>query len=151
MDEDAEALEEAEVEDRLAQQDRTFALRFSHDDPDTESPPSEIMYLIKDKQKECDEKSWLQSILADLSRDDELSNDDTGPSLSYTIRQREALERLPLHKIDCIVCAETFPQQQTIHLPCSDVFCRGCLKSRSVAGTLQFGSKCEQCCRTCCG
>ncbi|KAL4806770.1 hypothetical protein BDV18DRAFT_159940 [Aspergillus unguis] len=70
-----------------------------------------------------------------------------GPSVTYTQRQEEMIQRLSTQS-QCCVCYDTFPPFRTLQLEnCDHIYCAGCLKSLFIRATKDQSLFPPRCCR----
>jgi hypothetical protein len=67
--------------------------------------------------------------------------------MTYTERQKQALEKMPLYNSQCVACGDAFPSNDTVRVKCGDVYCNNCLKNLFRLSTKDQSLFPPSCCR----
>jgi hypothetical protein len=101
---------------------------------------------------------YFEDILEDSDSEDEeclqrtielimLTSMQSGPSISYTERQRIGLEKLLEHRFCCSVCRTKFQAYKIVRLGCKHIYCTECLKRLFLLSVKDEALFPPRCCR----
>jgi hypothetical protein len=140
IDDDADTLQEAIIEEGQAQEDRAMALSIGDGNHEAENLES-VNGVAGDREH----KSTLEVISTISIVDGLYSGSFAGPSASSFQQQRETLEPSSSHLVDCVTCRDAFRFSELVRCPCGDLYCFECLKSlfmRSIKDETLFPPRC---------
>ena len=136
-------------QDAQGQQDRQLALQLDTDDQPHANAPLADDFGVR-TLAQSPQSSMIAGLLFDytsaISEADEEA-EIAGPSMTYSERQQEILDRLSSKETECCTCFDRFRPIDTIRTGCGDTYCKGCLKRVFTRASRDLTMFPPRCCR----